>query len=302
MEPDTQRKRAVILIIITAVLWSLGGLLIKIIDWNPLAIAGMRSGIAGLMALGALFVLGRRPNFTLSFSQIGGALAYCVTVILFVTANKMTTAANAILLQYTAPIYIAMFGKWFLGERTTRFDWLIIALVLGGMALFFLDSLTPGGFWGNILAIISGVAFGWFVLFMRKQKKESTFESIILGNGLTLLICLPFMFKSMPDSKSWAGLIMLGVFQLGLSYILYSAAIKHVTAIDSILIPTIEPLLNPLWVFLMLGERPGPWALIGGGVVLVSITLRGVIMAKSRPTVLRPPPEMPVITREAGEG
>ncbi|MBN1572123.1 MAG: DMT family transporter [Deltaproteobacteria bacterium] len=301
MEQDKKRKRAIVFILIAAVLWSLGGLLIKIIDWNPMAIAGMRSGIAGLMALGALFVLGRRPSFTLSFSQVGGALVYCATVILFVTSNKLTTAANAILLQYTAPIYVAMFGRWFLGERTTRFDWLIIAVVLGGMALFFLDSLTPGSFWGNVLAIISGVAFGWFVLFMRKQKKESTFESIILGNGLTLLICLPFMFKSMPDSKSWVGLILLGVFQLGLSYILYAAAIKHMTAIDSILIPTIEPLLNPLWVFLMLKERPGPWALVGGAVILVSITARGLMVARRRPTVHRPPPEMPVINGEGGE-
>ncbi len=301
MEHDTQRKKAIVFILIAAVLWSLGGLLIKMIDWNPMAIAGMRSGIAGFMALCTLFILGRRPQFTFSIYQIGGAISYAATVILFVTANKLTTAANTIILQYTAPIYIAMFGMWFLGERTTRFDWMIIAVVFGGMVMFFFDTLTPGGFLGNILAIISGFAFGWFVLFMRRQKKESTFESIILGNFLTLIICFPFMFKSMPDTRSWVGLILLGVFQLGLAYIFYVVAIKHVTAIDSILIPTIEPLLNPLWVFLMLGEKPGHWALIGGAVVLVSITLRGLIVAKRTPTILRPSPEMPVVRRETGE-
>ncbi len=267
------RPVAVGLLITTAVLWSFGGLLIKMVSWNPIAIAGMRSAISSLLIL---LVMGK-PRFNWSFTQISCAVAYAATVTLFVAANKMTTAANAILLQYTAPIYVAIFGVWFLKEKAKIYDWITIGLVLAGMVLFFFDHLTPGGLYGNILAILSGLAFAFLVLLMRKQKDTSSLESLFLGNVATALIGLPFMFGSMPDARSWVGLVLLGVFQLGLSYICYSIAIKHVTAIEGILIPVIEPILNPIWVFLFLDEAPGPWALLGGFIVVVSITLRCII-------------------------
>jgi drug/metabolite transporter (DMT)-like permease len=265
-------RKAIIFLICTASLWSLGGLLIKSITWNPLAIAGMRS----LIAAALMFAYRRKFTFTWSIAQIGGAVAYAATVILFVSANKLTTAANAILIQYTAPIYVALFGSWFLGEKTEFSDWLTIGVTLGGMALFFLDHLTAGGFWGNILALFSGVAFAGLALFLRKQKDGSTIESLFLGNILTAIIGFPFMLQSAPSGAGWLGLILLGVFQLGLSYILYAEAIKHVTALEAILIPIIEPILNPIWVFLLLDETPGKWALVGGGVVLVAVTFRCV--------------------------
>lgn len=251
-------------------------MLIKLVNWNALAIAGMRSAIATLV----LLVYVRRPHFHWSFAQVGGALAYSGTVILFVLANKLTTAANAILLQYSAPIYVALFGAWFLGEKANRLDWITIVLVIGGMVLFFLDDLTSGGRWGNICAMFSAVSFAWLVLFLRKQKDGSPFESILLGNVIAALAGLPFMFGSMPDARSWMGLLLLGVFQLGLSYILYTAAIKHVSALEAILIPVLEPLLNPLWVLLLVGETPGWWAIVGGMIVLLAVTARGILMAK----------------------
>jgi drug/metabolite transporter (DMT)-like permease len=281
---DPKRKKALLLLVATAVLWSTGGLLIKSVNWNPLAIAGMRSAIAGLMIL----VYMRRPRFSWSPAQIGGAITYAGTVILFVTATKLTTAANAILLQYTGPIWVAVFGKSFLGERTTRLDWLMIAAVLCGMALFFLDRLSAGGLAGNIVAVASGVAFGWFILFMRKQKDDSTLETPLLGNAIAAVIGIPFMFGSAPDFTGWAALIALGVFQLGLSYALFSKAVKHATALDSILVPTVEPLLNPIWVFLLLGERPGPWALVGGAIVLAAVTTRSVLMVRGTRAVPLP--------------
>jgi drug/metabolite transporter (DMT)-like permease len=274
-ESRRERYKAIGFLIVTAVLWSSGGLLIKWISWNPVAIAGMRSTVAALVLLVAL----RRPHLTWSSAQIGGAIAYAATVTLFVLANKLTTAANAILLQYTSPIYVALFGAWFLGERATRLDWTTISVVIGGMALFFLDDLTTGGFWGNACAISSGVTFACFVLFMRKQKNDSPLGSVFLGNILAALIGVPFMFEAMPSASSWVGLILSGVLQLGLSHILYSAAIKHVTALDAILIPVIEPILNPLWVFLVMGEVPGLWAFLGGFLVLVSVTIRCVVTA-----------------------
>jgi drug/metabolite transporter (DMT)-like permease len=272
-EPRGERHQAIGFLIATAILWSSAGLLIKMISWNPIAIAGMRSAIATLV----LFVFLRRPHLTWSSAQIGGALAYTVTVILFVLANKLTTAANAILLQYTSPIFVALLGAWFLGERATRLDWTTIFVVIGGMTLFFLDDLTTGGLWGNVCAIASGVTFACFVLFMRKQKNDSPLESVFLGNILTALIGFPFMFEAMPSASSWVGLILAGVLQLGLSQVLYAAAIKHVAALEAVLIAVVEPVLNPVWVLLVMGEAPGPWALLGGFVVLVSVTIRYVV-------------------------
>ena len=265
-----ERYTSIVFLIVTAVLWSLGGLLIKLVTWNPVAIAGMRSAIAAVLFI--IYI--RKPKFTWSFAQIGAALSYAATVILFVSANKMTTAANAILLQYTAPIFVAVFGFWFLKERTKLVDWLAILFVFAGMSLFFLDELSIDGMWGNIVAILSGVSFAGLAMFMRMQKSGSPIESILLGNIITALIGIPFMFRSMPDASSWLGLLLLGVVQLGLSYILYSYAIRHVTALEAVLIPVIEPILNPVWVLIFLGESPGTWAIAGGAIVIVSVTVR----------------------------
>lgn len=268
------RTRSIIFLVIASLLWSLGGLLIKSIKWNAVAIAGMRSLIAALLMLAVI----KKPSLKFTWYKLGGAVAYVGTVALFVVANKLTTAATAILLQYTAPIYVALLGAWFLKERTTMLDWATIFLVFGGMILFFIDEMSTGGMLGNLYAILSGFCFACMVLFLRKQKNESPLESVFWGNVLTAIIGIPFMFSSMPDTRSWVGLMLLGVFQLGISYILYALAIKHVSALEAILIPVIEPLLNPVWVFLVLGELPGPWAFVGGFIVLSAIVGRSVIV------------------------
>jgi drug/metabolite transporter (DMT)-like permease len=271
-----KRNHAVLLLVSSALLWSTSGLLVKLIDWNPVAISGTRSAISSVV----MVIFLRRLHFTWSFAQIGGALAHAGTVILFVTATKLTTAANAILLQYTAPIYVALFSACFLGERVTRLDWLIIGLVLFGMLLFFMDKLTGRGLLGNLCAITSGVTFGWFTLFMRKQKRESPLETVLLGNVFAALIGLLFMFDSMPSRLSCLGLLVMGVFQFSIPYILYSLAIKYVTALDAILFPAFETILNPIWVLFIIGEAPGPWAILGGSIVLASITSRGFIVTR----------------------
>ena len=181
LEKRTHSK-AIILLLLTAVLWSLGGLLIKSIQWNPLAIAGTRSIIATPLILLIL----RKKHLTFSVPQILGALSYCVTVILFVVSTKFTTAANAILLQYTAPIYVAIFSIWLLKEKIKKCDWIIIFIAMSGMFLFFFDKLSTGNLIGNILAIISGLSFALFVIFMRMQKREFPLGSIFLGNIIRL--------------------------------------------------------------------------------------------------------------------
>ena len=269
------RHQALLFLIGAALLWSSGGLLIKMVVWHPLAIAGMRSAIAAVF----MIIWRRGVRFNWSPAQIYGALAYAATVILFVIANKMTIAANAILLQYTAPVYTAILAVLLLKERTSRLDWITISIVIGGMALFFLDRLSFRGLWGNACAILSGVAFASEAVFLRMQKDGSPLESIILGNILAALIGLPFMFGSAPDASGWLGLVLLGLFQLGVSYILYATAIKSVTALEAIIIPIIEPILNPIWVFLVFQEQPGRWAFLGGTIVLITVTVRCILVA-----------------------
>src|SRR5437762_13281764 len=136
---------------------------------------------------------GRRQRFTFSPAQIGGAIAYAATVALFVFATRMTTAANAIFLQYTAPIYVAIIGRWYLGERPLPIDWWVIAVALGGIALFFLDELTTSGLWGNVAGLASAFAFACLVILLRKQKAGSPINSVILGNILVGIAGAPFL-------------------------------------------------------------------------------------------------------------
>jgi len=275
-----------ILLLLAALCWSLGGVLIKSIDWPPMAIAGGRSAIAIPMIL---LCIGR-PRFTFSRAQVGGALGYAGTVVLFVFATRMTTAANAIFLQYTAPVYVALIGRWYLGERASRIDWLVIAVALAGIALFFLDRLTIAGLWGNILALGSGLAFALVALFLRKEKAGSPIASIVLGNVIVAVAGAPFMFQapSLGEDGLWR-LLLLGTVQLGLPYVFYATAIKQVSALEATLIPLLEPVLNPLWVMLALGERPGPWAIVGGLLVLSAVLGRGVMMMRTRPPMFPPP-------------
>ena len=251
-------------------------MLIKLVDWNPVAIAGTRSGIAGLVML----ALVRKPKFSKSKTQFAGAVFYTLTLILFVTANKLTTAANVIMLQYTAPIWVALLGAWLLKEKTLKVDWLAIAVVMAGMMLFFMGDLGGGKLLGNVLSIMSGVFLALTVVFMRLQKDGSQIEMTLLGNLLTFLVSLPFIFQSMPDMKSIIGLILLGVFQLGISYTLFSLAVRHVTALEAILIPVIEPILNPVWVFLVTGEQPSGLAMLGGLIVVLAVTLRSFYISR----------------------
>jgi drug/metabolite transporter (DMT)-like permease len=268
-----------LLLLGAALCWSLGGVLIKSIDWPPMAIAGGRSAIA----IPIIFLCVGRPRFTFSKAQIGGAIGYAGTVILFVFATRMTTAANAIFLQYTAPIYVALIGRWYLHERASRIDWLVIAVALIGIALFFMDRLTVAGRWGNILALVSGLAFAAVALFLRKEKAGSPVAAIILGNVIVALAGAPFIFQapSLGGDGLWR-LLLLGTVQLGLPYVFYATAIKHVTALEATLIPLLEPVLNPLWVMLALGEQPGPWAIVGALLVLGAVLGRGLLMVRAK--------------------
>jgi len=272
---NNSRLKAILYLVLAAVLWSSGGILIKLVDWNPVAIAGTRSGIAAIVMMAYL----RKP-IKVNKQKAVGALFYSTTVILFVIANKMTTAANTILLQYSAPVWVALMSGWILKERVRKLDWAAIAAVMIGMVLFFIGDLEVGQMLGNVIAVFAGVSLAGLVVSLKLVKEGSPVEVPLLGNILTLLVALPFMIGQVPDARSIVGLVLLGVFQLGISYILFAEASKHVSAVEAILIPVIEPLLNPIWVFLFAGEAPGPFALVGGLVVVTAVVIRSLMVAK----------------------
>ena len=269
-----KREKAIILLLFAGAMWSLGGLLIKSIPWPPLAISGMRGGIAAIV----IYIYSRNDKITITKDKIIAACFYTLVVTLFVMANKLTTAGNAILLQYTAPVYVALFGYMFLGERSTFVDWATIMILLLGLALFFFDDLSFNGYLGNVLAILSGMSFAGLTLLLRKQKDDSPSDSILLGNILTLVIGLPVILGGTEfDLNSIILILLLGVLQLGVPYILYTTAIKHVTALDAIIFPIIEPILNPILVFIVLGETLGAWSVFGGALVLSGVIFRAIL-------------------------
>lgn len=265
------RKHAVILLVLTAVFWSLGGLMIKKVNLHPVAIAGWRSAIAAL-----LLVIWSRKRIVWSWPLIGGGCAYAANMFSFVSATKLTTAANAILLQYTAPAYVALFGIWLLKEIPRRADWLAVAFTMAGMVLFFFDRLTFSGMWGNMLGVVAGITFAGIILSLRFLKDGNALDFVILGNLLTALAALPFLVHHIPSASDWFWLALLGSVQTALPYILAALAMRYVTAIEGVLIPMIEPLLNPFWALLFLAEVPGPWAIVGGAIILCTVTMRAV--------------------------
>jgi len=272
---DPAHTRSVGLLLVAALCWSLAGVLFKYVAWSGLAAGAARGLIAAVFLLAVSW---RSLRFTWSGVQVGAAVAYAACTILFALANKLTTAANAILLQYTAPVWVALLGAWLLRERPTRGDWATIVVVLGGLGLFLYDGLHLGQLSGVFVSIASGVGFAVMTILMRKQKDGSALESIILGNLLCVVIGFPALVSAPAlPATGWAALLALGVVQLGLSYLLYARAIKHVTALEAVLIPVLEPVLNPVWVMLTLGERPSGPALLGGALVLGAVTLRAIV-------------------------
>jgi len=285
----SERTRASLLLAATALIWSSGGLAIKLVDLHPLALTGARSALS---ALTLALIFRTRLSFALTPVRACAALSYAGLLISNVAATKLTTAANAILLAYTAPVYVALLAPRLLGEKTRASDWLFIGAVLAGMVLFFLDQLSPQGLLGNLVAVGSGLCYAAFTLSMRAQamstqvmstrKDASPVESVLLGHGLTALIGLPFLAYGLPDASGWLGLAYLGVLQQGLSLALYVWCIKRLGALEAILIMTLEPILNPVWVALGVGELPGFWAIMGGLAVLCAVTLRGVLHSRAK--------------------
>lgn len=256
-----------------AVLWSSGGAAIKSCSLPALAVAGGRSAVAAAFILLALPSSRVRPDRRI----LAVATAYAATVVLFVLATKATTAANAIFIQDTAPLWVLLLGPRLLGERPTRQELYAVPVFLGGLTLFFLDRLGPGQLEGNFLALASGVAFALSILGLRGVKERAAV--LLWGNVLAAVVALPFAVPGpMPTAQDAAILLFLGIFQLGAAYALFSRGLEGTPAVEASLLVLLEPVLNPVWTFVATGERPGPFALAGGTLVLA-----GTVWQVTRP-------------------
>lgn len=270
------RSRAVLFLILTAILWSTSGLLIKSMSWQPLSILGGRSIVAGIVILVYL----RRVDVSLTRWRILGALSYVGTQLTFITATKLTTAANAIFLQYTAPVYVLLLGWWWLSERPRRADWIAMGVIFSGLSLFLSEDLTLQGLRGNALAVVSGVLLASMTLATRAERRGATAQIFLLGTIIGALIGLPSLLRETFALADVGMVVFLGTFQMGLALILYSAAIRQVRALEATLILTLEPILNPVWVFLAIGEAPGPLALLGAALVVAAVIGRSLLSAR----------------------
>jgi drug/metabolite transporter, DME family len=268
--PAAKRRSGPWLILAAAALWSTAGAAIKLCSLNAWQISLGRS----LVAAGVLwlFLPGARARPTRSTWAV--ASAYAVTVVLFTVANKLTTSANAIFLQDTAPLYVLLLSPLLLHERPTRGELLSVPLFLLGLLLFFRDQLTPGQVSGNLIALASGVAFALCILGLRRLGGDNA-PAVLLGNLLAGAASLPGSLGGPPVTpRDLAIVLFLGVFQLGLSYALFARGLRHTPATEASLLALLEPVLNPVWAFFLAGERPGPWALAGGSLVLLGTLWR----------------------------
>ena len=265
------------ILIIAALMWSLGGLFIKLVNLNPMAITGIRS----LGAAVVLLIYIKKPKLYWNRYFFAGVLAYSMMVILYVISIRLTTAANAIFLEFTAPLYVVAFSYFLLNERINRFDIFAMVIIFLGMGLFFMDELSFYGFWGNILALLAGVCLALVTVLIRKEK-ESAFEIVFFGNALTTIICLPFIIQGFSSTTQvdWFIIFGLGIFQLGIPYLLYTTALKYVSALDAILVGMLEPVFNPIWVYIFVGEAMGEWAFKGAALVIIGTLGRVIIKQK----------------------
>ncbi len=252
---------------------------------SGLAIAGARAAITVLFSLLVL-----RPR--LSRARWSTAFAYAAMILTFVCATKLTSAANAIFLQYTGPAYVLLLSPLLLGEPRRRRDVLPIVLSLAGLSLFFVGRIEPGHALGNALGAASGLFFGLSMLLLRRDARGQSggsegdaVASTTLGNLLAAGIALPFSLSEIHQTFTacapvplfaLAGLLWLGVVQMGCAYLLFARGLTQVPAAEASLLSMLEPLLNPLWVLLGTGERPTAWALTGGAIVLGAVLLRSI--------------------------
>jgi DME family drug/metabolite transporter len=258
-----------------ALMWSTGGLVIKLVTFNAMQISFFRCSIAALV-FAALF---RKRLLLMNTFTFINAVFYASVLIAYVIAIKMTTAANAIFLQSTAPIYVLIFEPIIRKTSYNRINVITILVCAVGMIFFFMGKLSPGHFEGNLVALFSGVMFAAMFLGLRKNEDKYQFSSIFYGNVIIAIVCVPFL-SGLQDVnfRNLSMVSYLGVFQIGLAYAVFSYGLRRVLAIEASILALIEPVFNPVWVFVGYGEVPSFMAIIGGMIILSAITVRTIVM------------------------
>ena len=267
------KNKAIFEILLCSALWSMAGIFMKSIPWSGFVIAGTRSVLAGSVAL--TYMLFRKLKFTPNKKSILGGIALCGTMTLFSVANKTTTADNAIVLQFICPIWIMLISAALFHQKFRRADIIVVALTFLGIALFFADGLSAGHVFGDIIAICAGLAFACYYLSLGACSEEERMSSVIIGDILTFFVGLPFLFFTHPEftTRSVLFILFLGIVQLGIPYVLLAHASGWCPPLVCSLLGALEPLLNPVWVAIFDGEMPGVLALIGGVIVIATISL-----------------------------
>ncbi len=282
---QTEKVSPLLYVLAAAILWSTGGLFIKWTQLSGLELSFYRSFFALLIVA---FVT-RREGFGLNKVSAAASLLYAVLIILFVLATKKTTAANAIFLQYTAPVYLLIFEPLVYKEKFRLRDLITVLVCIGGMTLFFVGKLRPEDVVGNFLALASGVCFAAYFLLLRHPTARlvNRASSAIYGNLLVVLVTAPWGLAALTslDRHDTLSVIYLGVIQIGLAYTLFTVAMaRGVRSLDAGIIGYAEPVLNPIWVFLVLGEKPSQWALLGGAIIIVAVIIHMLMDAKRKRT------------------
>lgn len=266
-------NKAIVEMLICATLWSIAGIFIKFLPWSGFALASLRSLVAGLTIL-AYMAIAKIPFRFNKHILITGILTGCVYTC-FVVSNKLTTAANAIVLQFTSPVFIVILSSIFFRQKFKKADYITVILTLAGITLTFLDNLESGYVAGNLVAIGAGLFMAGMFVFVGDLDSESRFSAVFLGQMFTFLIGLPSVIITRPalTHTALASILILGIFQLGISYVLYVRASKYCPPLACCLLGVIEPLLNPVWVMIFAGETPGHLAMAGGLIVIITVTV-----------------------------
>lgn len=270
-----EHQKGIIAVLIAAILWSSGGILIKLVTLHPMQISFFR----GIFAAIVFAIIFRKKAFIFNGMTFVNGIFYAGILILFVIATKLTTAANAIFLQYTAPIYVLVFEPIINKTEFKRINVITIFVCFVGMVLFFMGELSFTHIEGDVIALLSGIAFAAFLIGMRNNKHEYQFSTIFYGNIIITLICLPMLGTI--SAITTTNLLMvgfLGIFQIGIAYAIFTYGLKRVFAIEASLIGMIEPVLNPVWVLIWYGEVPSFPAIIGGVIIITAIGFRTFIM------------------------
>lgn len=274
MKNLSEHQKGLLYVFTAALLWSSGGLFIKLISLSAMQLSFFRCSIAAI----AFAIIFRKRILLVNQLSVLNSFVYAIVLISFVIATKTTTAANAIFLQATAPIYVLIFEPLITKTKYERLNIITVGVCIIGMILFFVGKLEPGHLEGNLVALVSGITFAALFLGMKKNEPQYQQGSIFLGNVIVAIVCFPFItsLEMLTFSDLWM-VTFLGVFQIALAYAFFASGLKRIYAVEASIIAMVEPVLNPVWVFIGYGETPSLTAIFGGLIILGAIIVRSLI-------------------------